>query len=272
MFSFKIHDDFKYEIIDQTKGKKAYISGAIILDFDVKENQPNAAKYADSYEYRLLDKFDTERTYDTLDGWPVIVLNVDNTSEPGTYKQRYFIFDDGKSSYLLSISGWAQEQRIVDEMFAVTQNSFAFSTNRELLGFYYFDVPKFMVLEKSSKFIWSGCYNSKEKAISNQIRFNTYPDETVEDNLKEQRKMLKKDKASDIVDESFIANGFTVWKIGGTRTIELKKPHTKVERKILYFIENPKGGVSAFWFTGDEQIGKAMESGMDQMIKTIGVQ
>jgi len=272
LFSFKIHDKFEYKEIEGSNGVMAYVSSTTIMEIVEEKRQPNAAKYADLLEGKLLEKFDTENAFDTLDGWPVIVLIAKKKSDLGTWERRYFFFDDGSSTFVLSISGWGQDQRIIDDMFAVTKNSFKFTSIRRLLTDFYFDVPKHMGFDRSAKMIWSRCYDFKKRAFDNAIRFNVYPDEKFASAVKEKQKMLKKDKATNIVDQTMTINGFNVAKLGGTRTQKLEKGYTKIERYIFYLIENPNGGVSYIWFTGDEAIGGAMEVGMDKLINSIDKQ
>jgi hypothetical protein len=268
LFSFKIHDDFVYQEVEGSNGLMAYVSSTIIMDIGEEKGQPNAAKYTDQYEGRVMDSFETQVSVDTLDGWPVILLTASRKSDAGTYLRRSLLFDNGESTFMLSISGWTMDQRIVDEMFQVTQSSFRFAKGRRQLPVYSFDVPRHMSVDHSAKMIWSRCYNIGNRTFDNQIRFNEFPEDSFESAIKDQRKALSKDKAVNIVDEVIQANGITIAKIGGTRTIKLEKGNTKVERKVVYIISNPKGGVSKIWFTGDDKVGPMMESGMDNIMRT----
>ena len=270
-FSFKIHDKLEVdETVEKTPGKTIYSSSTIFLDIDEVKSYSNAKKYMDALELALPIDVKVSNRMDSLGGRPVMVLHTDQKSDLGTYVRDYFIFDNGSSTFCVSICGWGMDQHIIDSYFAVTRESFKYSTMRHSLADVYVDVPATMGVDKSSNLIWSRVYNPGEK-IDIAIRFNRKPEENYDDAIKEKLKELKKEKALDIVNEVMMVGDLNITMVGGTTSTKLNKGLIKEERSYFYFIKHPAGGISYFFFRAHPSIAPSMLTAVEAIIKSASV-
>lgn len=262
-FSFSIHDALKYELVE---GLPAYKSSTIYLSVKEIDTYDNAGKYADARENIFLDQDDvyTKRGVDTLDGWPVIYLERDDKSSENEFVSQYYIFDNGKSVFSLSISGYKADSRLVHEYFYVTKSSFTFKTQKATNNGITLTLPLFM--SESTNMFWSHIYN-KDETIDIPIYVYRDLDSKYEDAVKSNAKSFKSLKPSASSEEQFTIGNAQATRFTATYMKKLKTEDEE-ESKHLYVIQHPQGGVVRIIFSGQPKVISIMGARMEGIVKS----
>ncbi len=263
LFSFKIHDNLKYEVLE---GFPVYTSGTIFLSFKEIDTYDNAAKYADALENKFLDQDDvyTDRGVDTLDGWPMIYLEKEDKSKDDVFVQQFYLFDDGKKIYNLSVSGYEMDMDVIKNYFSVTKSSFKFKTQTRVKGGLSFALPSFMSKDDAVGF-WSHLYN-KDETIDIPIRAHHDAEVKYEDDVKSTVKSLKSMKPTAFTEEKFTVGAMQATKIALTYIKKLKTT-SEDESKQVYIIQHPQGGTVSIHFSGQPKVISILGARMDAVVK-----
>lgn len=263
LFSFKIHDALQYEVLE---GIPVYASSTIFLNIKEITDFDNAAKYADALENKFLDEEDvyTERGVDTLDGWPVIYLKRKDESKDPAFQQEFYLFDDGKTVFSLSISGYRMDERVIRQYFSVTKSSFTFKTQLKFKKGLSLTLPKFMTEDENM--FWSHLYN-KDQTIDIPIYVYHDAESKYEDAVKSQTKNFKSLKPTAFTEEQFTIGNAQATCYAATYVKKLKTT-SEEESKCLYVIQHPQGGVVRLIFSGQPQVISIMGARMKQVMKS----
>ncbi len=268
LFSFKIHDNLKYEVL---QGYPVYRSATIFLSIKKIDTYDNAGKYADDLESKFLDQEDvyTSRGIDTLDGWPIILLIRKDESKEDVFVQKFYLFDDGKMVYNISISGYKNDERVIGEHFQVTKSSFRFTTRTKYKAGIVLTLPKFM--SDQSLGFWSHLYNKDEK-IDIPIYVNKLDNVSYASRVKDATKEFKSLKAPKSFQDTFTAGGANVTKFSATYTKKFKNNTSEERSEYMYVIELPKGGVTVISYEGTPGVADIMNNRLDPVVRALTIE
>ncbi len=264
-FTYLIHDSFTDTILN---GEQVFMDNTIFLDLDEVGTYDNAFKYMDALEYKLMDNWKTEPGVGVLGGVPVLTLHTVKENGTHDFVQDYYIWDNGKKVYSLSIAGFAMDARVNAELFPVTKDSFTFITTRNIVGHFYMDVPKIMGSENNM--IWSRIHRPDEW-LEMVFRYFKNEEEAAEKNAAEWRKIFKKEKYRERSDTTYTVNGINVTRLMGTHDKKLTKT-VEPETAIIYLLSNSAGSHTSFTVRIPPQLAPMVFETMNKMVSTVSTE